>query len=531
MKTIITPLTLIMVAQPCFGAVNNNKDNSSKLPNVILLVVDDMGFNDMSFRETALSDVKKYGTPAIDNLAAQGVFFETAYSTCPISSPARNGIITGCYHQRWGNYSYNEGGLDPNRTTIAQYLKNKGYATKKIGKVHLNGGPVQHPMDRGFDEFLGFINHTWDYKRLSQKDRDAYINRGALLTEINRHDQAMGALYKDRDPSGADYDKDDAYTTEIFTDEAVEFIERERGDQPFFIDLSYNALHNPTYVVDKKYAERVGLEYTPWDREADEWEFPYWDPADMNASSWHKEHGELKSVEPTGRKRYLSQLLALDDSVQKIIKTLKDLGELDNTIIVFVSDNGGEFAGYSNNNPLNGHKYILAEGGIRVPLMIVYPNEIKENIKSSSIVSAFDIFPTIADYVGGDKVDGIDGVSLRTVIENPKKEIHKNLVWDLGSVGNNVKSNKSYAVREGDWKYVYSHMDSRPSFKIGEDGMAYPYTPTLYPAGFALYNLKSDPYETNNVIDKYPKIVEKLEAIHSKWRENLPDPINMNKKK
>ncbi|MFI3249144.1 MAG: sulfatase-like hydrolase/transferase [Rikenellaceae bacterium] len=498
------------------------------LPNVVLLVVDDMGYNDMSFRETALSDVKKYGTPAIDALAQSGAYFANGYATCPISSPARNGILTGCYQERWGNYGFGDGGLDPNRMTIAQYLKALGYATKHIGKVHLNGGPVEHPMDHGFDEFMGFINHSWDYKRLSEKDKEAVLAKGAKEAEVSKGDQALGALWRDRDPQGVDIDSPDAYTTEVFTDEAIEFMERKSSKEPFFIQLAYNALHSPTYVVDEKYAERVGLEYTPWDREAESWDYPYWDPSKISKYDFHQNNANLKMIRKTGRKRYLSQLLALDDSVAAIREKLKELGELDNTIIVFVSDNGGELSGYSNNDPLNGQKYMLGEGGIRIPMMISYPDQIKPNRATNSIVSAMDIFPTIVAYTGGEAPE-FDGKSLVPVIKKPKTEIHDVLAWDVGTIlsPSATEPMSGYAVRKGDWKMTYNCADNHISWTIDDDGYASYFTPLSYPTGLTLHNLKDDPQELRDLSKENPEKLEELLTIYKEWRAQMPDPIKM----
>ena len=135
-------------------------------PNVLVIVADDLGYADMSFLEHAPEDVS---TPGIDRLAKEGTYFTNAYSTSPICSPSRCGLITGRYQQRWGNYWYGQGGLPKEEKTLPQVLKKLGYHTKKIGKTHLNGGPAEHPLDHGFDENIGFRHHTWDYIRLSSQ--------------------------------------------------------------------------------------------------------------------------------------------------------------------------------------------------------------------------------------------------------------------------------------------------------------------------------------------------------------------------
>ena len=132
---------------------------SVKKPNIVVIVADDLGYADLSFLPQSPKDVS---TPGIDRIAKLGTYFSDAYATAPICSPSRAGLITGRYQQRWGNFWYGQGGLPLSEFTIPQALKKQGYFTQKIGKTHLNGGAAQHPLDHGFDEFLGFIHHTWD---------------------------------------------------------------------------------------------------------------------------------------------------------------------------------------------------------------------------------------------------------------------------------------------------------------------------------------------------------------------------------
>lgn len=484
-----------------------------------------MGYNDFSFRETALADVKKFGTPGLNRLAEAGVFFTDAYATCPVSSPARNGIITGRYQQRWGNYYFNQGGLDPREKTIAQLLKTEGYDTKHIGKVHLNGGPTEHPMDRGFDEFMGFINHTWDYKRLSQKDVQAYADKGVKVPNGFGTCQDVGALWRDRNPVGADFDDPEAYTTEIFTDEAIEFMNRDRDDAPFFVTLSYNAVHQPTYVMDKDYAEKVGLECEIWDRDAEKWGFPFWEPTEISQKDFHTKYGRMQQVIPDGRIRYMTQLLALDDAITKLLNNLEETGKAKNTIIVCISDNGGETAGYSNNLPLRGHKYMLGEGGIRVPMMICYPAKIKAKQVSNSLVSGMDILPTLLELTGIKELpENLDGKSLIPIMRGKKGDLHEALVWDINSNAVETDKNQNYAVRKGDWKLVASQGAGIQGYELDENNMA-TIARSRYPAGVVLFNLKDDIGETTDLSAQYPEVVEELKLIHQEWRAQMKDPV------
>ncbi|MGM0377651.1 MAG: sulfatase family protein, partial [Bacteroidota bacterium] len=319
----------------------------SEKPNILVVVADDLGYSDLSFLPYASEDVQ---TPHIDRIADKGVFFTDAYSSAPICSPSRVGLLTGRYHQRWGNYWYGEGGLPASEKTLPQFLKEQGYYNVKVGKTHLNGGPVEHPLDHGFDDFLGFIDHTWDYLRLSQDDVEEYGDANAKKAHI-------GPLLDGREEKSFE----NSFTTDIFTEKTIETI-LNKDDRPLYIQLEYNAVHHPTYVCHPDYLDKYGIE-----------QFPFWDPEVESYLSWHGKWGHLGEVDPHGRKRYLLQLEVMDNGIGKILDVLEETGEFDNTLIIFVSDNGGTINTYSQNDPLNGYKYMFGEGGIRIPMIISYP--------------------------------------------------------------------------------------------------------------------------------------------------------------
>ncbi|WP_430812260.1 MULTISPECIES: sulfatase family protein [unclassified Carboxylicivirga] len=482
-------------------------------PNVVLIVVDDLGYADMSFLSQAPQDVKAIGTPAIDLLAEKGAYFTNAYSTAPICSPSRAGLITGRYQQRWGNYWYNEGGLPSNELTIPQALKKLGYNTKKVGKTHMNGGAAEYPTDHGFDEFLGFMHHTWDYIRLSEKDVEAYKAKG--VEEFGC--QVIGPLVKNDKREEVSYEN--GFTTEIFTDEAIEFVKRDRGGQPFYIQLSYNAVHQPTYVVPEKYANLVGIPYTPFDRNADKWEFPYWEPTDMKHQEFHNQWGHMGKIYPYGRKAYLAQLKALDDNIRRLYNTLDEEGKLENTIIIFISDNGGTINTYSDNTPLRGYKYMFGEGGIRIPMIISWPQKIPA-AKFHNLVSSMDLFPTLLALVGGSIPENLDGKSLLPVFNNDSIQHHLSLCWAKGS-------NKIWAVRKGDWKLTSNCDWEHRGFKY-EDGLCVEGPDDYYPGGTNLFNLKEDIGEVTNLAEKYPEKVKELTGIYKNWKRAMSRPQKAN---
>ncbi|WP_075590826.1 sulfatase family protein [Labilibacter marinus] len=483
---------------------------ASQRPNIIVIVVDDLGYADLSFLPQAPADVKKVKTPAIDKIAKSGTYFSNAYATAPICSPSRTGLITGKYQQRWGNYWYNEGGLPADEFTLPQVLKTAGYATKKIGKTHLNGGPVEYPTDHGFDEFLGFLHHSWDYIRLSEKDVEAYRKKGA--TDLGC--QVIGPLVKNANKEKVSYEN--GFTTEIFTQEAIEYIQRERGDTPFYIQLEYNAVHQPTYVVPEKYANQFGIPFKPFDRNAEKWEYPYWEPTDEPHTEFHKKWGHMGEVDPYGRKAYLAQLKALDDNIGELYKSLKKAKKLENTILVFLSDNGGTINTFANNAPLRGYKYMFGEGGIRIPMIVSYPKSLPKGQTNNCLVSAMDIFPTLLDLTETSKPVDLDGKSLLNVLGTKKAHHHASLCWAKGQ-------DDTWVVRQGNWKLINNGDWQHSGFSI-ENGQCIRAEDYTYPGGKQLFNLNEDIGETINLAHEYPNKVQEMTRIYETWQGQMSGP-------
>ena len=465
----------------------------SEKPNILIIVADDLGYSDLSFLPYASKDVQ---TPNIDRIAEKGVFFTNAYSTAPICSPSRVGILTGRYHQRWGNYWYGEGGLPASEKTLPQFLKEQGYYNVKVGKTHLNGGPVEHPLDHGFDDFLGFVDHTWDYLRLSKSDLEHYGKENAKKAHI-------GPLLDGRKEQSFE----NSFTTDIFTEKTIETI-LNKDDRPLYIQLEYNAVHHPTYVCHPDYLDKFGIE-----------QFPFWDPEIESYLSWHRKWGHLGEVDPDGRKRYLLQLEVMDNGIGKILDVLEETGELDNTLIIFVSDNGGTINTYSQNDPLNGYKYMFGEGGIRIPMIISFPDKINTKNTLHHTVSLMDILPTLLETADVNVPENIDGKSLWPIIEKNEK-IHNELVWSDGR--------DSWVVRKGKWKLAKNIGWVHNTFKL-QNGEAVPAEQDyIFPGGTVLFNLENDIGETKNLAEKFPEVVAELDSIYNKWRQQMSDPRSGN---
>ncbi|MDQ8183780.1 sulfatase-like hydrolase/transferase [Pelagicoccus sp. SDUM812005] len=478
--------------------------HAAEKPNIILILIDDIGYADMSFHPDAPNDVH---TPAIDRIADQSVYFSQGYSTAPICSPARVGLATGRYQQRWGNYWYSEGGLPRGISTIASSLRELGYATKKIGKNHNNGGPADHPLDHGFDEFLGFNHHTHDYLRLSEKDLKAYqkLSKSLGILEVGPLERNRGEV--------ASYEN--GYATDIFTDEAIEFFERKRpAEQPFFVHLSYNAMHMPTYVGHPDYLERFGVTQAKWDRNADSWAFPFWDPRKETWAKWHQKWGHLGKVDPQGRQRYLLQLAVLDDNIARLLDALESNSQLDNTVLVFLSDNGGTINTYSNNGRLAGSKYMFGEGGVRVPILLSYPARLASGTVENSLVSSMDLYPTLLELAGGKAPADIDGRSLIPLLEGRATFADRALHW--------AKDAETWAMRSGSWKLSNNIQWDHTSYRLDEHGVAHKAPDIHFPGGpLRLVNLDDDIGETTDLSASHPEIVQRLLKLHQTWQSQM----------
>lgn len=449
-----------------------------KKPNILIIVADDQGYADFS----AYGGSPDVHTPNLDRLSEMGTRFTNAYATSPICSPSRAGILTGRYQERWGNRWFQMGGLPASELTLAEFLKRHGYHTIEIGKSHYSDRiddtrSPEFPTNHGFDEFFGFTDHTHDYFRLSQQDVKAYGEKNARSAHI-------GPLWRNNrleDVHG--------YTTELFTDEAIRYFDR-KCDKPFFMMLNYNAVHHPIYQAPEKYLKQFGIE-----------PFSQWDPSKESYDSWQRKWHWMGQFDPNGRKRYLASLACLDDSIGKIIDKLKTENLLEDTLIFYLSDNGGCNNTYAVNTPLSGHKYILAEGGIRVVFAIVWKGHLPACKVENRIISALDIFPTCAAAAGlnlPEKVE-FDGTNLIPYLLHKQSTIHPALFWDSGW---------EWAIRDGDYKlrkvmkrmYFLDHTEEE----------------TLL-----LFDLKHDIGEKKNLVDEMPEKVKQLTEKYESWKSHI----------
>lgn len=415
--------------------------SGSEKPNIIVILTDDQGWADTGFNGS--TDIR---TPHLDDLASNGIRMTSGYVTHSYCSPSRAGLITGRYQYRFGhenNIPFDpenpELGTPLSETFLSTALKNHGYTTAAIGKWHLGDHKRFWPTNRGFDHWFGFTGGGMNY--------------WGKPKQANR---PIAGILRNGEPVPADQI---SYLTDDFTNEAVQFVKRNK-DRPFFLYLAYNAPHGPNHVT-RKYLKQT------------------------------------RHIEYSDRSVYAAMIAAIDRGVGKLQSTLTNLGLSKNTLIFFLSDNGGRFP-MANNKPFRGHKGMLFEGGIRVPFTITWPKKLDGGNVYHKPVSALDIFPTAMAAAGASPSDysQVDGVNLLPYLKNKKNGApHDALFW-------RYSGGKGYAVRKGKYKLVRSEYKQKK----------------------LLFNLKKDPHEHHNIADTHPGKVNDLQRTYDRWEKEMRNP-------
>jgi arylsulfatase A-like enzyme len=424
------------------GASVPRSTATRRQPNVLVIVADDLGYGELGCQ----GFTQDIPTPNIDSIAASGVRFTSGYVSCPYCSPTRAGLLTGRYQQRFG-HEFNPGpaaltpptvGLPVTEATIGDRLRAAGYATGWIGKSHQGYAPQFHPLKRGFDEFFGFLGGKHDFLSAAGDSTDPIVRGTAPIAEID-------------------------YTTDAFGREAADFIERHK-DGPWLCYLAFNAVHAPLQATEKYLARFPGIE----------------DPK---------------------RQTFAAMLSAMDDAVGVTLDALRRSGLEDDTLVVFLSDNGGPTASItSGNGPLRGFKSQTWEGGIRVPFVMQWKGRFPEGVVDDRPVIQLDILPTALAAAGVPLSDKgtLDGVNLLPFLTGGDAgDPHESLFWRFGP---------QIALRRGDWKLVKAP-DGGGVLRGSRDGLA-----TTVDA--QLYNLRHDMGEQENLAERHP---EKLRELAMAW--------------
>ena len=433
-----------------------------KTPNIIFILTDDQGYNDLS-----CYGAKDIYSPNIDSLAANGAIFSSYYATNPVCSASRASIMTGCYADRIGVFNAympeNKFGLNPNETTIAEMLKKQNYKTGIFGKWHLGDAPEFLPRKQGFDEFYGILysNDMWPY----HPQQGPVFNFSDIF--LYENETKLKVL------------KDQTFLTQALTERSIAFIEKNKNN-PFFLFLSHPQPHVPLFVSEK-----------------------------------------FKGT--SNRKLYGDVIQEIDNSVGQIIKALKERDLEENTIIIFTSDNG-PWLSYGNHSGSAGiykeGKGTSWEGGHRVPGVVYYPNEIKKNTKIEAPAMGIDWLPTIADFTKSVLPDKkIDGLSLVPLLKGEtEKSPHQNFFFYYNR-------NELHAIRHLDFKLYFPHKYRSLNGRMGrDDGLPINYDQNEINS-HELYNLKEDPSETNEISNSNQKIVNKILKIGDSIRNILGDSL------
>ncbi|QBN20316.1 sulfatase family protein [Flavobacterium nackdongense] len=440
-----TIFILICLCQ-CVGYSQN-----AQKPNIIIILADDLGYADVGF-----NGCKDIPTPNIDRIANEGVKFTNAYVTFSVCGPSRAGLLTGRYPQRFGyerNPQYRPHdpnmGLPKTEQTLAEALKQVGYTSGIVGKWHQGADISNHPLNRGFQEFFGHLGggHAYFPEQLTIQDSYAVDNDEGMSykTWIMRNQKPIQTK---------------KYLTDEFSDEAVQFVERNKKE-PFFLYLSYNAPHSPLQAT-QEYLDR----------------FP--------------------NIEDKKRKTYAAMVSAVDDGVGRLLDKLEALHLDSNTLVYFLSDNGGpENDNSSDNGVLRAGKSSVYEGGFHVPFAMQWKGTVKPTVYDNP-VSSLDIFATIAALSKAPiiKDKPLDGVNLIPFITGNNKAIPHETIY-LRKF-----DEKKYAVRHNDLKLVLNK-DNEPE----------------------LYNLKEDIGEINDIAKQFPTELQKMDNLRKEWDSQLIEPI------
>lgn len=477
MKSICFSLTICLLV----GALS---DLHAASPNILFIVADDLGYGELGCQGN-----EEIPTPNIDSIAKNGIRFTNGYVTAAYCSASRAGFITGRYQARFG-YDHNpigadneilEAGLPTSERTLAQNLNQAGYVSGLIGKWHLGAHSACHPLRRGFDEFYGFMHEGHYYAPMPYKNVTTMLRKKVLpnkmtgrwtredgqliLTDHMGHNEpaydANNPLIRNGQPV-----IEEEYLTDVMTRESVDFITRNK-DNPFFLYLSYNAVHSP-----------------------------------LQAKQSHmKQFAHIKDVH---RRIFAGMLTSLDESVGEVLGTIRKHRLEENTLIVFISDNGGPTKELTSSNlPLRGGKGTLYEGGIRVPFLMQWKNHIPSNDVYDHPVISLDIFETANAVCGHtqkakphQKRDGVNLIPYLT--GKNKNKPHETLYW---------RAQKKQALRHNDWKLVMNPTRGNKNAKR------------------ELYNLENDISESKNLAKEKPDVVEQLSKKWNALNSEMKDQV------
>ena len=444
------------------GCASAQKRSASpRRPNILLIVSDDQGYNDLGCYGGA--EIK---TPNLDNLAAEGVRLTSFYVTWPACTPSRGSLLTGRYPQRNGTYDMfrNDkvdddylyppdeyavswemiGGMDTREVLIPRILKQAGYVSGIFGKWDLGQLHRFLPLQRGFDEFYGFTNTGIDY--------------------WTHERYGVPSMRRGNNPTTEDKGK---YATDLFKREALQFIENHKN-RPFLCYVPFNAPHGASNLDRPRPGAQAPLRYI-------QKHYGPYDPKNADTKQ-------------AARKRYMACVTHMDEAIGKMLDLLDELNIADNTIVIFFSDNGG--SGRGDNSPLRGGKSRMFEGGLRVPCIIRWPGTVPPGAVTNEFLTSMEIFPTVCKAAGVNPPKDVvlDGFDMIEVLAGKKKSPRFEMFWQRQG---------DKAARVGNFKWVESAR------------------------GSGLFDLSKDIAEKNDLSAKNPDILNDLKQHFVAWKKNM----------
>lgn len=435
------------------------KNSETVRPNVIFVLVDDMGYGDLS-----CYGQKTFSTPSIDRMASEGIRFNNFYTGSTVSAPSRASLLTG---KHTGHTSVRGNApaqlMGDDELTIAKVMNSAGYRTGCIGKWGIgHPPPADDPLRKGFDYFYGYINmwhaHNFYPEFLYRNGEKVYLNNKLQIKD------GKNPWAESPEGTGVAEVKNE-YVHNLFDQEALSFIEKNKKNK-FFLLLAYNVPH-------------ANNEKTP-----DGMEVP--DYYEFAGKNW-----------PSQEKGFAAMMRNIDNSMDMIFTKLKELKIDEKTMVVFCSDNGPHQEGghimefFNSNGDWRGMKRDFYEGGVRTPFIVRWPGVIKPGSTSEHLAAFWDVLPTFCDLTGVAKPADTDGISfLPSLSGKEQNNKHEYLYWEFFELGGRQ------AILKGDWKAIRLNVRGNADQQI-----------------FELYDLKNDPEESKNIADQHPELVEEFKKL------------------
>ena len=429
-------LSALVLLTAC-ASLEVGKESASR-PHVIWIIADDLGYADLGF--TGCTDIP---TPNLDRLARRGVVCTDGHVSASVCAPSRAGLITGRYQQRFGfecNLGSNKDGLLPDVPTAARLMGDAGYECVAVGKWHLGYVEENHPLEVGFEHFTGLRGGSRSY-----------------FPKLDKRPSKAQRIERDRVEVP---ESEFSYVTDLFTDEACRLVVERDEERPLFMYLSYTAPHGPMHA------------------RADLFE-------------------RFSGIEAEKRRKYAAMVAAMDEGIGRLLSTLEAEGMTEETMIVFLSDNGGATGNASDNGAWRGMKGSKWEGGQRVPFVVSWPGAL-EGGEYAEMISSLDLLPTALSVAGAEVPDDLDGVDLMPFLGGERAgSPHEVLYW---------RRFVAAAVREGDWKLV--------RVREADDTFRAP----------VLVNLADDPGELVDRSGGEPERVARMRLMMEGWESGLSEP-------